>query len=474
MTRLLRKLLIFTGVSLALFICSAPAFACQCLQLNPVDKEFAQSSNVAVLKLQSVKENETAPDDYFLSVQRVFKGGFKVDEIVKFSASGGMCTWYFSEEQIGGEFLFYLTDKPQNNAPWSIATCSRSRGVEERAGDLRYLENEKKLRNRTRLSGTLQQFIESPEDRFSTETLADRKVRVSGKGKTVNLVTDQDGFYEVYDLPPGKYKVAPEKLDGYSFSGDGASFQEIEIKDKSHTEQNFFFSIVNEISGKVLDSNGKPIEEVCLNLISVKTGKGIGFDSQYCTDKKGEFQMTSIPPGNYRLVVNEEGRITLDHPFGAFYYPNAKTAAQAAEITVGANYFLKNLILVPPETSQMVTLTGRLIFADGKPADDFMVQFLRDNELSFSPGDIIFSDFGVETNSDGEFSINVPKGQAGVLRGAMFSINPRNCPEIEEFLPKDSNRVRMLETNRVEIAGDKNVTGIELKFPFRECKRAVN
>jgi hypothetical protein len=45
-----------------------------------VDKEFAKTPNVAVLKLQSVSQNNGEAANYFLSVEKVFKGELKVNE----------------------------------------------------------------------------------------------------------------------------------------------------------------------------------------------------------------------------------------------------------------------------------------------------------------------------------------------------------------------------------------------------------
>jgi len=478
MRNFFQKFLIVSSILLSILIFSDFANACSCFAIETVDKEFAKTPNVVVLKLQSVKQNEGEVANYLLSVQKVFKGELKTNEILTFTA-GSNCTWFFSEDEIGTEFLFYLGERPADNEKWIGSRCSRSGWINSKTADLSYLENEQKLRGKTRLSGRIDKMVEmlGEFNSLSFSPLANRKIRITGKAKTVNLVTDENGVYEIYDLPVGKYRITPEKIDGFVFSDENTKYTEVEIKAKTHTEQNFIYQINNGISGRIIDPNGKPLEDVCVDLFFLKTEKTLGISHQSCTDEKGLFEIKAIPTGTYKIVINKEDEFDLrrtDRFFNMFFYPNAKTEAEAAQISIGANFFLKNLILVPPEMAETITVTGRLIFSDGKPAVDETVQFLNAEEILKSSDEIVISDFEARTDKTGRFILKLLKGNAGALSGIFYTTlgKYKNCPELDEILKQKNDKIQQIETAKLEITATENLSGIELKFPFPTCKEA--
>lgn len=478
MRELFQKLLIVCGILVSIFIFTEAAKACSCYPTETVDKEFAKTPNVIILKLQTVKQNDGEAANYFLSVEKVFKGKLKVGEILTFKPDSN-CSWSFSEDEIGTEFLFYLGERPADGKKWVGSICSRSGRITSKTNDLSYLENEEKLRGKTRLSGKIDKFIQILDElqNVSFVPLGNRKISINGNGKNINLITDENGFYEIYDLPAGKYRIIPEKVNGFIFSSEKLNYAEVEIKAKSHTEQNFIYHINNEISGKIFDRKGKPLEDICVHLISQKTKRTL-FRQRSCTDKEGNFELMSIPPGTYKMVINQNDEQmflnSINPKFNTFYYPNAKTEEEAAEITVGANYFLTNLKLVPPEMLETVILAGRLLYSDGKPAADGKIQFVTDEEISESDINVVISDFEVNTDKNGYFSIEVLMGKAGVLRGIFYSFlgSHKDCPKVDELLKQKGDKIQGLETNRFEIAAAKNINGIELKFPFPKCEEA--
>lgn len=476
------KFLIFNSILLAILLFSHSVKACSCYPTETVDKEFAKTPNVVVLKLQSVKQNDGEAANYFLSVEKVFKGELKLNEVLNFTI-GSNCTWFFSENAIGAEFLFYLGGRPAKNEKWFGSICSRSGSLEDKTNDLAYLENEAKLRGRTRLSGRIDKFIQTDDNSQNPSfiPLRNRKIRIVGNGRNVELVSDKNGFYEIYDLPVGKYRITLDKLNGYIFSSEKVNYVDVEIKPQSHTEQDFLYDIDNEISGKIVDKKGQPIEEVCVNLISQRTQEALSIHHS-CTDENGAFEITGIPVGTYKIVINKDynERGINEHfksPFlNTFYYPNARTERSAPKISVGKSYYLRNLKLVPPEIMETATITGKLVYSDGKPAAKENIQFIDSKQIAEASDQIFISDFETRTDEKGEFKIKILKGQSGVLRGIFYSFlgSDKNCPEIDKILKPKGDGIKQLETNRVEIQTAKNLNGLELKFPFPFCKEAEN
>lgn len=470
-----RKFLIFSVVLMVLSVCADTAKACSCTSDETVDKEFAKYPNVAVLKVESV-EKENAKDSYLLKVARVFKGDLKVGETLNFTY-GLICAWSFTKENVGDEFLFYLDERPKDDEMWTAAFCTRSGRVKARSSDLLYLEKEEKMRGKTRLSGMLDKIIEKPEDddRYFFYSLANHKIRITGKGKNIELITDENGAYEIYDLPAGTYKIIPEKVDGFNIGRTGnPSFVEVKIKAKSHTEQIFFFEIDNAVSGKVLDEKGMPMENVCLDLVPVKNAKAKNYSKSNCTNKSGLFEISAIPEGVYILVINKDGEPRLYEPFGTFYYPNVKTIDEATEISVRANFYLRDLKIIPPEIIEKVSISGTLLFKDGQPVREGSVSLIEFKNISEYIKGYIWSDFKVKTDKNGRFSIEVLKGQEGILIGSMYSFvgEYKDCPEIDEAIRQKGKSAQRLDTAGKNVKATENLSGIELKFPFTSCQKA--
>ena len=202
------------------------AEACSCIFSPTVLYSFDHADVVVVVSAVSVErvqpEKTAAPGrmskgrnslhgviSTSMRVEQVFKGTVKVgDEMIFLQGNGADCFWAFDENDIGKKFLFYLT-QPKNSNRWTAYTCSRSGTVKQAADDLLYLNKLDKVRNKTRVSGTLS------FNNAAGESVAGRKIRLMGTEGTYETKTDENGVYEIYDLPAGRYLVEPEVTKGW-------------------------------------------------------------------------------------------------------------------------------------------------------------------------------------------------------------------------------------------------------------------
>ncbi len=463
------------------------AIACSCAIGGTVDVEFAKTPNVVILKLRSVEKvadgtsDPIGPENAVLTVERSLKGNLKVGQQLTFmQGGGGSCGWYFSEDSIDREYLFYLPSKPQNDGRWIGSICSRSGGLDQVSADLMFLDNIAKLTGRSRLSGrvtkTLATFVEGREY-FQSESLSDRALAIIGNGRTIKVKTDKNGVYEIYDLPPGKYKIRPERIEGfrsgYEVPDDRPDF---EIKAKSHTERNINFIIDNALRGKFFDTNGKPLKDVCMRLVPTQVSEksfALPFD---CTESDGSFEIKQIPAGNYVLLLNDDDKVTASTPFGAFFYPKAKNREDAAELQFGPGTVIDDLIVVPPATAETITVSGAVRVSDGKiPNSDIAeytaVEFMADgdpNADKYNPSS------RANIDEKGRFTIRILKGQKGNLYGTTSAYPGKyaNCPKLDRLIPK-GDRITDIKTSIVLINADSDQTGVELVFPFPNCKKAI-
>lgn len=489
----LRKCLAWASVAfVALVVGAGEARGCSCARSGTVLEQYEWADVVMVLRVEGVeKAGEAEPGGYkgFVSadvvVERVYKGGLKAGERLTFAQGGGAnCIWTFTEESVGARLLAYVK-RPEDSPLWLLGTCTRSGGVEHRRDDLLYLDNLAKTRGRTRLSGTLR-FFDAPGE----QGVAGRRIRVAGAKKSYEVRTDEQGVYELYDLPAGTYTVEPEAPPGWRASvawaslvtdseGPGAPARPrrfpVEVEAGRHAGLDISFEIDNAVAGKIFDRAGRPMNGVCLRLLPAEGEAPDNLYAADCTERGGEFRLEEIPPGRYVIVVNDDGQVTANEPFGAFYYPAAARREDATVFDVGAGVFIENLQIHAPASAETVTVEGRFLFSDGKPVVGEHVSFRSDKEARAGENeDDPRPETSAETDGRGRFSIKLLRGERGQLWGEMMTYEGEfeRCPQLDRLVRQSGESVPTIKTPAARIHADTDLYGLELKFPFPGCRKA--
>jgi hypothetical protein len=219
--------------------------ACSCADSRTVQDEFTASPIVATATLTSFDELDRIVEGSnvyrtvaaVMTIETVYKGNVRTNQTIRIlDGGGGECSRSFVREKIGQKFLFF-TGPPtkvgnlKGLLHW-ISTCSRSARIEEAAPDLNYLDNRAMLTGKTRLSGSIKRFSPDPP------SLSGLKVTVTGPNFERTAETNERGFFELWNLPPGKYKVAfivPARLRvaAYMFTGKDRQWRREELPDNS-------------------------------------------------------------------------------------------------------------------------------------------------------------------------------------------------------------------------------------------------
>lgn len=220
----LRRSILHAVLFLPVFLLSSPrAEGCSCLPGITIQEQYEWANIVVIAQAVSIEKSDDIPKpsevvrSTTMVVEKVYKGPINVGAPMVFAqGTGADCVWSFSEKSIGQRYLFYLVLDNKYRGNWNASICGSSAALDLAADDLLYLENVERVRGKTRLSGTLS-FYEAPTvqgQQGTRRTLAGKKVRVMGEKETYELVTNQDGVYEIYDLPAGRYKIEPEIPSG--------------------------------------------------------------------------------------------------------------------------------------------------------------------------------------------------------------------------------------------------------------------
>lgn len=494
---------LFIAVLFSVFILSATqtAKACSCGPRPSVLDSFEQAEEVVIVRVLSVQKVENTDERNYVDgvrsatmlVDKVFKGKLKVrDEIVFGQGGGADCIGTFSEGSVGHQYLFYLT-RPETFTKsdrrylptkepglWFVFTCGRSTGLHGATEDLLYLENMSKRRGQTRISGTIGGGFQNPDI-----DVEGKKIKIIGEKKNYETKTDKDGVFEIYGLPPGKYKIEPElptgwKIDPYwlrySSSLAGGEFEqsekkslkqvEILLEPKKHASVDIVFNVENFVRGRVIGPKGRPLGGVCVYLWPPGAEPWGWFD---CTDEQGRFEITSVAKGEYVLVANRDGKLSSRHPFKQIFYPNVSERARAAVLTIGPGETIEDLDIVIPALEEMVTIEGVLHYSDGKPVAEESVNFEATKKDEKVDGNV-----SVRTDSNGKFTLRILKGVMGEVFGEVWVISGLylNCPKVDELIAKSGRNNVTVLSNVVKLTTEQDVYEVDLTLPFPRCEKA--
>ena len=473
---------LFPAFALALLLLNAPAiYACSCGGYPTVCQSYQSADAVFVATVQRVITNTAKAANgrdvrigqvAHMQVETSFKG--MVPPEVVFRPEGSSCDSVYQE---GQRWLFYAYYN-KDTKTWGTSACDRNRQIDEAPDDLLYLQGLPKSAQTTRLSGEIKHYEDEPGKGFThVKNIIGARVKIKGEGKEYEAYTDKNGVFEIYGLPPGKYSVEPEIPVGLKIrfpmnygQNDYSDRNNIKLilKDRSCASISFVLSSNNRIAGKVFGADGRVLPNVCLYLTSKDkpTARSDIFD---CTDKDGHYEMKEIPPGEYLIVLNREGKISSDAPFPTAYFPGVfeKDKATVLAITQSAN--LEDYDIHIPSQENRKILQGVLQYSDGKPVAGELVEFRAAAVKEGFDGEV-----HTTTDEQGRFTLTVLEGLKGTLRGFMYTYEGEyvNCPQLDKLLKANGGHVPDVGTKTMSLEITRDMQDIKLTFPFPFCKKA--
>lgn len=389
---------------------------------------------------------EPKPQKVEMAVVRSYKGGAKPGELFTFGQYAGADEgWTFEATDIGHDFLFYLDGESFVEGLWWANSFDRSRRVEDATDDLLYLNNMSKLVGKTRVSGNVSYLN---NDGTLLEGIT---VQFTGATRSYVAKTDAHGVYEIYDLPVGKYMVRALLPNGWILDEDSWYVDEGELPEgtapmpkfqikvvaKKHVALNLFIKTDNLIHGKIYFPGGGSLAGEWVKATPVEGGNPDGyFVGQIEPD--GSFSLNGLPSGGYVIVINEGGVVSATMPFKEFYYPGVTDRTLATVLYITPGQKINGINISAPTPAEIITIKGRMLFADGSPVVERSVDFTSTNT-----DPLIYGDASAITDADGKFTLRILKGQTGSLAGHFFSYigEYTNSPELEAAIRAAAEQV---------------------------------
>jgi hypothetical protein len=306
-------------------------------------------------------------------------------------------------------------------------------------------------------------------------------VHLRSDTSSIEAVTDDNGVYEVYGLPPGNYRIVvdlPKGLRVYFPMIGGGEGRRNRLDDLRATEPvvgigagtaadvDFALIVDNQMSGRVLDPAGNPMKDVCVQLEPASATAGQHFYVSGCSNDKGRFIMKDMPAGQYRIVTNPERHPpTGREPFSTLYYPGTPYHQKATVLTIGDGEHVDGVDIHVPVLARRIRLSGRAEFSDGVPVARMWVRFIASDRSR--------EEQGADTRNDGSFQLTIAAGVPGKIEGEIM-VDRDSAAKCPAFHAEVTGVVALLAPLPIAVAGDADWSGISLTFPFPSCREWRN
>jgi len=462
-----RALIVSAALTLPTEIASA------CGPRPTVLDNYEQSEAVVIARVLSVEVEKDSTDGRgaaALVVEKVYKGKLRLDDNIWFWTDNQRGQ-LFNPTYIGRQFLLYLLG-PNDDNSWNGLGCGRTQAVEFATEDVLYLDKLRTHRGKTRVSGSYLFWPNSKSD-----DVANKQIRISGENRTYLTKTDANGVYEIYDLPPGNYVLQPEIPTGWKTARFPRPITELPftkiiaphsqvftLQAKKHVTVDLLFEPDNAVEGSVVGPDGRPLVHTSAHLW--KPDQVDESEIYGITDQSGHFRITSIPPGSYLLVLNQDGKLSTKEPFPRLFYPGVTDREKATLIDIRIGETIKGIDVTVPSFAETIIVSGVLLFSDGKPVAGEWVSFEANEEQGVDRYNV------GRTDSMGRFTITILKGVKGEIVGE-YSPNVEEyekCPELRDLIQAADGNSTEIRSSAIKFEGERSVVNLVLKFPFQECK----
>ena len=350
-----------------LVLAPAQAEACSCVVGVPLCEMFWKRDVVfagEVLDVTTIPNAEGFLPDRLVRLRVLESWRGAVGNTVELTTGSGAgdCGYGFKR---GVRYLVYAHGSV---GALRTSVCSGTRPLAEAGDDLAYLKTALKPTAAGRIFGTVQYQPTQEDDSQPARPLANYRVELSGGGKTRTASTGTDGRYEFTGVAAGHYTIRLDVPSGEHASGP----REVTLEDPRGCAAGDF-SVVPDgrISVRVLDTEGRPLRDLLLDLIdldAVEPGRPISSRGYVHTDADGRVEWGRLRPRRYVLGLNSTQPPSTHQPFPTTFFPGVTALADARPIELGLGERVDVGEWTIPTRIAERRIMGQVLWPDGRPA----------------------------------------------------------------------------------------------------------
>jgi len=347
-------------------LCPRQAVACECGSGGlPCENAFSVDA-VFMGTAREVSTRQTADSPFrrqvvvVFTIERAFRGVQDALVEVTTGMGGGDCGYAF---KVGERYVVYAYRT--NDGRLGTSTCSRTRLVSQAADDLAFLGQLPSPAVSGHVFGKVtHHHHDLAFGQSKTWPVPFVHLLLRGPAAARDAQTDEHGRYDISGVPPGVYEL--QAIPPGVFSARDLRTR-IEIRHPlACATANFNVKYDGRISGVALTSDGQPVADVPVELVS---GDALWISERLTTrsDRDGRFVFGELSPGRYGIGVSL--RRTIEPPilFPKILYPGTPSETYAAiiELGEGTHLQLEPLRLAPARPGR--ELSGTVVSPDGRP-----------------------------------------------------------------------------------------------------------